>query len=59
MNGSINLDVDYWSHRMQITQNCIVKRNSNSEAFFALLRAGLWENCGFKVSGFKFQSNVD
>lgn len=33
--------------------------NNNTQAFFALVRAGLWENCEFQVSSFKIQGDVD
>ena len=36
------------------------RHESTIDIFFALIRAGLWENLGeFHVSGFKFQESVD
>jgi hypothetical protein len=36
------------------------RHDSSIDLFFALVRAGLWENCGeYQVSGFKFQSSID
>lgn len=32
---------------------------NNSQAVFALVRAGLWENCEFQSSNFKIQRYVD
>lgn len=36
-----------------------MKNNKSNEAFFALIRAGLWEHCEFQVSSFKIQGEVD
>ena len=38
----------------------IYRHESSIDAFFALIRAGLWENCDeFQVSSFRFQATVD
>lgn len=37
----------------------VIKLDGNTKAFFALVRAGLWENCEFQVPSLKIQGEVD